>query len=67
MQTLSRVPYTDIKVGDRVKSKNTGNEGFVSKKENKTRYSDDNFLYIRWDTGKKSNYEHYILDYVWLM
>lgn len=69
MQTLSNVPIEEVRVGDRVKSKKTNREGFISQiiDIEYSQRQDDNSFIIRWENGNISLQLQ--LDYtnVWLM
>jgi len=69
MQTLSNVPFNELRVGDRVKSKITDNEGFIfcliDIAEAKRR--EDNEIVVKWSTGTISYQWHFNYDRVWLM
>lgn len=69
MQTLSNVPFEELRVGDRVKSKSTNNEGVISRLIDITeaRRKDDNEILVKWSTGNISLQWHYNYDRVWLM
>jgi hypothetical protein len=69
MQTLSNVPFDEIRVGDRVKSMRTLREGFVSNKipiHLATR-CEDNEVFIKWEHGAISYTWLFQCEYIWLM
>lgn len=75
MQTLSNVPFNELRVGDRVKSKYTSNEGFISalypKKINSPLspfypFIEDE-IQIKWDDENITIYYHYCFASIWLM
>ncbi len=69
MQTLSNVPFEELRVGDRVKSKSTNNEGVISRLIDISEASrrDDNEILVKWSNGNISLQWHYNYDRVWLM
>lgn len=69
MQILAEVSFCDLRVGDRVKSKNTGREGFIRNLIDITeaRRRDDNEIVIYWENGNVSYHWQYMYDNVWLM
>lgn len=69
MQTLSKVPFKELRIGDRVKSKVTNNEGFISQfiPIEQARRRDDNEIIVKWNTGAESMQWHFNYDAVWLM
>ena len=69
MQKLSDVPFDSLRVGDRVKSKITNNEGVIRElivKSQAKRFEDSEIVIV-WDTGSRSHHWHFWLDKVWLM
>ena len=68
MQTLSDVPFEELRVGDRVKSKFTNNEGFILHliKKSETKLKNDNEILIRWFTDDTLQW-HCYYHMVWLM
>ncbi len=69
MQILSNVPLQNVRVGDRVKSMMTGNEGFISRiiDIEDARRKDDYEYLIKWDNGNISLHWKYNYSSVWLM
>lgn len=69
MQTLSNVSFNEIRIGDRVKSKVTNREGFISRItpiEYARRFEDNEFIIV-WENGNISCQWHFMYDFVWLM
>ena len=69
MQKLSNVSFHDLRIGDRVKSSYTGNEGMIYKliPIEHARRGDDNEIIVKWDTGSVSYQWQYCYDGIWLM
>lgn len=69
MQTLSKVPFDQLRVGDRVKSRVTNNEGFIYRLIDISEASrqDDNEIVMKWPNGSISYLWHYNCDVIWLM
>ncbi len=69
MQKLSNVPFQSLRIGDRVKSSYTGNEGMIYKliPIEHARRRDDNEIMVKWDTGSVSYQWQYCYDGIWLM
>ncbi len=69
MQTLCNIPISEIRVGDRVKSKQTNREGFIKQIipiQNACRFEDEELI-IRWENGNISRQWKYMYDAVWMM
>jgi hypothetical protein len=69
MQTLSNVPFSELRVGDRVKSKVTNREGVITSLINisKAFRFKDNEIFIKWERNTRSHQWYFFYDYVWLM
>lgn len=69
MQTLSNVPFDQLRVGDRVKSKITNLEGVISslyRYEKTVKYSDYE-IFVRWEDGSYAYIWPNKFYNVWLM
>lgn len=53
MQTLSNVPFSELRVGDRVKVKTFNLEGVISciYKDEESSVPPDNQILVKWETG----------------
>lgn len=69
MQTVANIPFNELRVGDRVKSRITGVEGFISELIDISKASrrDDNEIVVKWDNGNISLQWHFNYCFVWLM
>lgn len=69
MQTVAKVPFNELRVGDRVKSMITGVEGVITDliDTSKARRKDDNEIVVKWDNGNISLQWHFNFMFVWLM
>lgn len=69
MQKLSDVPFDLLRVGDRVKSEITNNEGVIRELilVQDAYRTEDNQIVINWDTGYRYRTWQFWLDQIWLM
>lgn len=69
MQTLSKVPFNDLRVGDRVKSKVSNIEGVINciYKDEELSVSPDNQILIKWEISGFSICLPDECNMIWLM